>query len=218
MAEVKRVQLPCVGAILIGVIALVSVAAMFVVPGLTLLEPTGTDVTNTAIRGSTIWPVVFWCFGWPIAFAKREGFLVARIIWALGSLLLLLHIAVAFHLGHDWSHEAAWEHTRQVGGYGDGIFVNYAFALVWLADAAWAWVSVRSYLTRPRWLHWTIHGFLAFVVFNAAVVFGSLQSRCLFVWCFVVIVMVWRNGPRKNPAKPNRRAAPSANPEPDAPR
>jgi hypothetical protein len=214
MPEAKRVQLPRVIAILIGIVALMGVMVMFVIPGLTLLEPTGTDVTNAAIRGSAMWPAVFWCFGWPIAFVKREMFLMVRIVWALGCLLLLLHVAVAFHLGHGWSHEAAREHTRRVGGYGDGIFVNYAFALVWFADAVWAWVSVRSYRSRPRWLHWTIHGFLAFVVLNAAVVFGSWQSRFLFVWCFTVIAVVRCPVRRKNSVKLNGGAAPDANPEP----
>jgi hypothetical protein len=106
--------------------------------------------------------------------------------------LLLLHIAVAFHLGHGWSHEAAREHTRQVGGYGDGIFVNYAFALVWLADVVWAWASFRSYVARPRWLNWAIHGFLAFVVVNAAVVFGGERARFLFVVFFLASALgVW---------------------------
>ncbi|WP_171469124.1 hypothetical protein [Frigoriglobus tundricola] len=101
-------------------------------------------------------------------------------MWTLGCALLLVHIAVAFHLGHGWSHQMAWEHTRQVGGYGDGIFVNYVFALVWLADVLWAWVGVDSYRARPRWLTWSVVGFLAFVVFNAAVVFGGWGSRGAF--------------------------------------
>ena len=90
------------------------------------------------------------------------------------------------------SHAAAWEHTRQVGGYGDGIFVNYAFALVWLADVVWVWVSPGSYLTRPRWLHWAVHGFLAFVVVNAAVVFAGWGMRLAFAgWVLGLAAFVW---------------------------
>ncbi len=112
-----------------------------------------------------------------------------RVTWTLGCVLLLHHIAVAFHAGHDWSHEAAWNHTRQVGGYGDGIYVNYLFTIVWVADVIWMWVAFDSYLTRPRWLHWTIHGFLAFIVFNAAVVFGSSESHELFVVMFLFVLV-----------------------------
>ena len=42
---------------------------------------------------------------------------------------LCVHVAVAFHLGHGWSHAAALNTPATVGGYGDGIFVNYAFVL-----------------------------------------------------------------------------------------
>ena len=33
---------------------------------------------------------------------------------------------------------------------GGGLYVNYAFALVWGADVAWWWLGPRSYLARPR--------------------------------------------------------------------
>src|SRR5687767_3690746 len=103
-----------------------------------LFEPAGEDVAHPAIRATAMPPVLLWFVGAPILFAarsvtlRRPELFGARIVWALGCVLLLLHIAVAFHLGHGWSHAAAWEHTRQAGGYGDGVFVNYAFALVWL--------------------------------------------------------------------------------------
>jgi hypothetical protein len=103
-----------------------------------------------------------------------------RGTWLFGSLLLVEHVVTAFHLGHGWSHAAAWEHTRRVGGYGDGVFVNYAFVLVWLADALWLCAAPRAYLARRRGLHWAVHGFLAFVVFNAAVVFADRPMRVVF--------------------------------------
>jgi hypothetical protein len=56
---------------------------------------------------------------------------------------------------------------------------------VWLADVLWVWVAPTSYLARPRWLHWSIHGFLAFVVFNAAVVFADWSFRFTFVIWFL---------------------------------
>ena len=185
MAEPKRVQLPRVVVVALWLAVLGFVAAMILLPALPLLQPVGTDVSNKNIRSSAKLPVLMWCLGWPIVFIRRPWWPGRRTAWTLGCLLLITHIAVAFHLGHGWSHDAAWEHTRQVGGYGDGIFVNYAFALVWFADVAWVWVSPSSYLVRPRWLHWTIHGFIAFVVFNAAVVFASWESRLGFVWWFV---------------------------------
>ena len=189
MADAQRVQFPD---LIIAVAAVVLPTFVLFSPARAFAEPATTDVTNPAIRDSALWPVFFWALGWPIALAKRGRIPGVRITWTLGCLVSLLHIAVAFHLGHGWSHAAAWEHTRQVGGYGDGIFVNYAFALVWLADVVWVWALPGAYLARPRWLNWTIHGFLAFVVFNAAVVFGSWESRFRFATFFLgSALVVW---------------------------
>src|SRR5688572_14051109 len=74
-----------------------------------------------------------------------------RIWWTLGCATLLVHIAVSFALVHGWRHAEAYRHTaeatrRLVGvDSGAGVYVNYAFALVWLADAAWWWVAEKSY-------------------------------------------------------------------------
>jgi hypothetical protein len=184
MAEPKRVQLWRGVAVTAFVLILTIGVALVAADAYPLLGPSGADVTNDEIKDTAKSPVLFWCIGWPIAFARRTVRTGVPIIWTLGCVLTWVHIAVAFHLGHGWSHEAAWEHTRQVGGYGAGIFVNYTFALVWLADVVWAWASPTSYVRRPQWLNWTIHGFLAFVVFNAAVVFGGWEMRRLFATFF----------------------------------
>ena len=157
---------------------------------LALLEPAGADTNRWAIRATAILPVCFWCVGWPIALTRRLYVVGNHFQWTGGCVGCLLHIAVAFHLGHGWSHETAWEHTRQVGGYGEGVYVNYAFALVWLFDVVWLWVAVQSYKARPWWLKWPIHGFLAFVVFNAAVVFGGWEARSYFAIFFTTTLLV----------------------------
>lgn len=188
MPGARRVQwgrgVQVVGLLLfLGLTALIDVVA--------LREPVGTDPKDALITLSAIPPVVLWAACWPLAFDRRRVLPATRFHWALACVLLWVHIAVAFHLGHGWSHQAAWEHTRQVGGYGDGIFVNYAVAVVWLIDAVWALVAFDSYRARPGWLHWSIHGFLAFVVFNAAVVFASQEVRaCIAVLC-AVSVLEW---------------------------
>lgn len=155
-----------------------------------LLLPGGADSADRVIKDSALFPVIAWCIGWPVVLARCPERPLRRFAWALGSVLCFVHVAVAFHLGHGWSHQAAWEHTRQIGGYGDGIYVNYTFAMVWLADVVWACVAFRSYLARPQWLNWTIHGFLAFVVLNAAVVFGSWDMRGAFVVFLLIFLPV----------------------------
>lgn len=197
MAEPERVQFPRRAVVAFRALIVVT---LFLATSHVWLEPVGTDVTHREIRISALWPVMFWSLSWLIALKRTRSNDIVAFMWAFGCVLLLIHIAAAFHLGHGWSHEAAWEHTREISGYGDGIFVNYAFALIWLADAIWVWISFRSYLARPRWLHWSIHGFIAFVVFNAAVVFGSLQSRIAFavglLFSVVAAAEMWWRGRR----------------------
>jgi hypothetical protein len=172
----------------------------FVLPLKALAEPVGENVSHPAIKASAVAPVVLWLLTAPILFVtralavRRPVALAARVGWALGGVVLVLHIAIAFHLGHGWSHAAAWDHTQQVGGYGWGVFVNYAFALVWLADAAWASVYFDSYNARARGLHWAIYAFLAFVVVNAVFVFGGAGisgAATIIVFLYFPYLALW---------------------------
>ncbi|MBN9119480.1 MAG: hypothetical protein J0I06_10035 [Planctomycetes bacterium] len=188
-----------------------------------LSGPVGNEPTDPAIKRSAFLVPLIWMACAPLAFAssrdvrdyRRRERILTRSGWAWACSLCLLHVTIAFHLGHAWSHEAAWEHTRRAGGYGYGVYVNYAFALVWLTDAIWLCVAFDSYFTRPRWLHWAIHGFLAFVVFNAAFVFATTGARVWFIgWALLLASMAWaarfRRRARANEA---RTAAPTASPE-----
>src|SRR5262245_43939105 len=105
MADVKPVQLPRYARGALWLVVSVAVAAFVLLLALPLLEPVGTDVAHKAIRSSAHLPVVMWCFGWPIAFVRQPQRLT-RMTWALGCVLLIQHIAIAFHLGHGWSHTA----------------------------------------------------------------------------------------------------------------
>lgn len=198
MAEVRRVQWRryARGALVVAVPAII-----VCVSALPLLEPVGADTTHRRITRSASLPILFWLLSWPMVIVRHPDRYVDGSIWALGCALLWVHIAVAFHLGHGWSHRAAWEHTKQVGGYGDGVFVNYAFALVWLLDALWALVARASYRARPRWLHWAVHGFLAFVVFNAAVVFASWGTRVVFLGWVTITAFLVRYARRRERAR-----------------
>lgn len=127
--------------------------------------------------------MVAWFLGVTALLSRPAGPAIprgVRIMWAVGCGLLVLHVAIAFDLAHRWSHAAAFEHTREVGGFGEGIYVNYFFVALWLGDAIWLLASPESYQRRPRWLTLAIHGFMAFIVFNAMVVFGTWVGRGLF--------------------------------------
>jgi hypothetical protein len=192
MANGKRVQFSTAAVWAIGGLF---AASTLLAPALrALAKPGGSDPANPRIAQSAVGPVLVWCCCWPLALMRpdraRPGRWAIPFAWSLGCVLLWLHVAVAFHLGHGWSHAAAWEHTQAAGGFGFGVYVNYAVMLVWLADAAWLWVAFDWYFTRPRWLHWAVHGFIAFVVFNAAVVFGGWPFRALFAAVFVFVAFL----------------------------
>jgi hypothetical protein len=109
---------------------------------------------------------------------------------------MLLHIAVAFHAVHGWSYEEAYRHTAEVGGVGEGVYVNYLFVAVWLADVLWMWVAPDGYRRRPQWISLAVHGFLAFIVLNATVVFGTNPyARSVAVLFFAALVWLLK---RKN--------------------
>jgi hypothetical protein len=143
----------------------VALVALFFAP---LALITELEDPDPPVRTSAQLALVLWCFG-------AAGYLGA---WRAGAVACAVHVAVAFHIKHEWSHAAAWEHTRATGGFGDGIFVNYALVAVWLADAVWP--------ARSGWRWWLVRGFVAFVMVNAAVVFGSWHAR----WVFVTALML----------------------------
>lgn len=132
-----------------------------------LTDPPGEDLAHPAIRATAWLAVTAWALGWSLA-CRGTG----AAVWAWGALAAAFHVAVALHAGHAWSHADAVRHTEAASGVGAGVWVNYAFVAVWLADAAWLAGWGMSYRRRPRWVAWGVHGFLAFVVVNAAVVFA----------------------------------------------
>ena len=104
----------------------------------------------------------------------------ARLVWTLGWLAYLVHVALAFGLAFGWSHAAAVEHTRERSGVGEGIYASHLFTRVWTIDVCWLWLASASHTTRPKWITLTIHGFMAFMVFNGTVVYDwsfALPSR-----------------------------------------
>jgi hypothetical protein len=65
-------------------------------------------------------------------------------------------------------------HTFEMTGLdtGIGLYINYAFAGLWLVDAAMWWSMPSSYEHRSRWLQGILQFIFLFMFFNATVVFG----------------------------------------------
>src|SRR5262245_10761780 len=95
---------------------------------------------------TTLWTVRLALALYVLALALRIGAWkrprpdLARLSWTVGCLAFLLHVGCAFQFYHHWSHRAAYEatarQTAEVVGldWGGGLYANYAFAAVWVAD------------------------------------------------------------------------------------
>lgn len=128
-------------------------------------------------------------------FPLRIGEPARRWAWTLGGLTCVAHIVCTFEFAHDWSHTAAWNHTdlrmRELlgWGWGGGVWVNYVFTLVWLADIAWWWNDPTGHRTKHRWWHVALHTLFGVVIFNATVVFGPTFWIAIAV-SFVALMML----------------------------
>jgi hypothetical protein len=114
-----------------------------------------------------------------LAAGRRPALEAARLAWTGGCLAFVAHVGCAFQFYHGWSHSQALaataERTAEVVGlaWGGGLYANYAFGLVWAADAGWWWLRPEGYRRRPAGLEAAVQGFLGFMAFNATVVFGA---------------------------------------------
>jgi hypothetical protein len=109
----------------------------------------------------------------------------ARVAWAAGCAIFLVHVALAFQFYHHWSHAEAYAATARQSGVGWGLYVNYAFAIVWVADVVW-WGRPRA-----SWIGILIHSFLAFMFFNSTVVFGKGWVRWVGVVATIALGVLY---------------------------
>jgi hypothetical protein len=180
---------------LAGFVWLILLTAIFVVPWFTLVPAVGDDLIRR-----TIWlALLFYGVATALmialvredwqAFTQRGR--LTRWCWTLAWLAYLVHLAMAFHHYHHWSHAHALEHTRQVSGVGEGIYVSHLFTLVWTADVAYWWCRPDGYAARSRWMDAALHGFMLFVVANATVVYAEGTIRWAGVGLLVVLTGLW---------------------------
>jgi hypothetical protein len=123
----------------------------------------------------------------------------ARLAWTLTYVVYVLHVIAAFHYHHHWSHDRAVQHVEAGSGFGGGIYFSHLFTLVWTVDVVWWWLWPERYAARPLWIGSLVHGYLAFLTFNATVVFGPPVSRIGGIVLFVLLAVLFLR-PRKEPA------------------
>jgi hypothetical protein len=120
---------------------------------------------------------------------------LARVIWTVGIGLALLHVALAFHVVYSWNHEAAVAATAQQAadrfgwGWRGGIYVNYVFLAIWIADVSWWWVAPRSHASRPVPIEAARLALFAFMFLNGAVVFASGAGRLVGIAAMAVVLL-----------------------------
>ena len=122
----------------------------------------------------------------------------ARVFWSIGCALFLVHVGLAFHLVHHWSHAEAYRETgRRTAelfgtSSGAGLYFNYLFMVTWIADVCWWWIAgLAAYDRRPRWVDVLVYGFMAFIAVNATVVFEKGATRWAGVGVTVLLVWAW---------------------------
>jgi hypothetical protein len=116
----------------------------------------------------------------------------ARLLWTIGCILFLAHVAAAFQYFHGWSHANAYRETARRTAelfgtnWGGGLYFNYVFTLAWAADVVWWWAKGSDGPERrPRWVEITLQAFMFFMAFNATVVF----ERGIVRWTSVAITV-----------------------------
>jgi hypothetical protein len=171
--------------------------ALVAVVGLTYLlsGQEGESLTRNTVRLSLAWYAVSLLVmlqlgsgDWAAGTVRGR---VARWCWTWGIVCFLVHLAMAFHYYHGWSHAHAFERTRQTSGVGEGIYVSYLFTWLWMADAAWWWLSPQRYAARSVWIDRALHTFMLFIVFNGMVVFESGVIRPVGVLMFAMLAAAW---------------------------
>lgn len=121
---------------------------------------------------------------------------LARLAWTLGWIAFVVHLAMAFHHYHGWSHEHAVEHVQQRSGFGPGIYVSHLFTLLWTLDVGYWWLRPHGYAMRSPVIDRFLQSFMAFMTFNGTVVYETGLIRWAGVAMFTLLAAAWVAGRR----------------------
>jgi hypothetical protein len=105
--------------------------------------------------------------------ARTRAGQVARLCWTLAWLSYAIHLGMAFHHFHGWSHADAVAHVERRSGFGPGIWFPHLFTLAWTVDVVWWWLRPEGRAARPAWAAWLLYGYMALITFNGTVVYET---------------------------------------------
>lgn len=119
-----------------------------------------------------------------------------RTIWTAGWAFLVAHLVFAMFAVHGGSWSAAYDHTTErtyqaVGWrWGGGLWINFLTTAVWGIDVGRLWIKKG---TLQRTIAWDLacQTYLAFMMFNATVVFGSRPAQIAGVAICACLVLAW---------------------------
>ncbi|HVU88502.1 MAG TPA: hypothetical protein VHD36_14370 [Pirellulales bacterium] len=188
----RAILLPLAVGFVAGGAALV--AATFLLTFAIAAEP-GEMLTRNTVRLSLAWYAAALVLMMRLAPAdwRAETYAgqVARWCWTWSIVCFWVHLGVAFHFYHGWSHAHAFEHTREVSGIGEGIYVSYLFTWLWTGDMLWWWARPNGYAARSVWIDRVLHAFMLFIVFNGMVVYESGLIRWAGLAMFAGLAAAW---------------------------
>jgi hypothetical protein len=175
----------------LGALILALVLALSCMPVATV----GTELTRNTIRLSLAWYFVALILMMGLPRQERNATTrrgrIARWCWTWGVVCFVLHLVAAFQFFHQWSHAHAFEHTREVSGIGQGIYVSYLFTGLWILDTIWWWCWPQEFATRSIWWDRCLHAFMLFIVFNGTIVFETGMIRFVGATMFVILAAAW---------------------------
>lgn len=151
-----------------------------------------------------VWTIRLACIFYCLALAQIIRRRPARVYWTIGCAFYLAHVAAAFHYVYHWSHSVAVQETaRQTQAifgmnWGGGVWFNYAFTVIWSADAFWWLAAPKSRAARSAWLNTAIHSYLAWMFINGAIVFPTGPTRWVAAAAAVVLLLAKVFFPARN--------------------
>ena len=151
---------------------------------------------------ATIWITIVAYTAGSVLFARSQGRTcwdsAVRVAWTIAVVSLIAHLICAYQFFHDWSQTSALRETARkteevIGlNWAGGLYINYAFLIVWIVDVGWWWIGgLTSYRARPWPLIAVWHGFIIFILFNATVVFKNGPVRWIGVAVCLVLLLAW---------------------------
>lgn len=164
--------------------------------------------TPMPVQGSA-W-LVLYCYTAAMVYrVSRQGrtcFSSVREWWTLGWLSLIAHVIIALWFAHGGSWSAAYEHTARrtqeaIGwNWGGGVWFNLATVMIWGLDVIWMWIQPDSANRLAHRLDAAAQVYIAFMMFNATVVFGSWPARIVggLICEGLAIIAVWARPPRSS--------------------